>query len=46
MSISPTAIPKAAAKAQAAMKAKGYATDFIEMDVTESRSRSTPPPSA
>jgi NAD(P)-dependent dehydrogenase (short-subunit alcohol dehydrogenase family) len=29
--------PKAAAVGQAAMKAKGYATDFIEMDVTDSR---------
>ena len=28
--------PKAAAEAQAAMKAKGYATDVIEMDVTKS----------
>ncbi len=29
--------PKAAAEGQAAMKAKGFATDFIEMDVTDSR---------
>jgi NAD(P)-dependent dehydrogenase (short-subunit alcohol dehydrogenase family) len=29
--------PNAAAEGQAAMKAKGFATDFIEMDVTDSR---------
>src|SRR5580658_7227001 len=28
--------PKAAAEGQAAMKAKGYATDFIELEVTDS----------
>ena len=37
---------KAAAEGRAAMKAKGYATDVIEMDVTQVRSRSTPPPRA
>ena len=35
---------KAAAEGRAAMKAKGYATDVIEMDVTEVRCRSTPAP--
>ena len=35
MSISPTAIRRPRAQAQAAMKAKGYAADVIEMEVTE-----------
>ena len=35
--------PKAAAEGQAAMKAKGYVADVIEMEVTELRSRSTRP---